>query len=43
MRLSASGEERPAGEVKGARREIAAVREDAGRTMGFVRVIARRE
>lgn len=39
----AAGEERPAGNVEGARQEIDAIREDAGRTMGFVRVIARRE
>ena len=38
----AAGEERPAGAVAGARQEIAAIREDAGRIMGFVRVIARR-
>ena len=39
----AAGEERPSGNVEGARQEMAAIREDAGRTMGFVRVIARRE
>ncbi len=39
----AAGQERPTGNVEGARQEIDAIREDAGRTMGFVRVIARRE
>ena len=39
----AAGEERPQGAKEGARKEIEAIREDAGRTLGFVRVIARRE
>ena len=38
-----AGEERPPGDIEGARNEIAAIRKDAGRTMGFVRVIAHRE
>jgi SAM-dependent methyltransferase len=38
----AAGEVRPVGFVDLARREIAAIREDAGRTLGFVRVVAAR-
>ena len=39
----AAGEERPKGNREGACQEIEAIRIDAGRTMGFVRVVARRE
>ena len=38
----AAGEVRPPGFVDLARKEIDAIREDAGRTMGFVRAIVRR-
>ena len=39
----AAGEERPKGNVEGARQEIEAIRTVAGRTMGFVRIVAKRQ